>query len=230
MRILVGCECSGAVRRAFAARGHQVVSCDLKPAEDMLEHEGVLHTTSKASQVGRLLDEGARQIHYQGDVRDLLDSWFKFDMGIFFPDCTYLCRAGIHWNSRIKGRAKKTKEALLFVRTLLNAEIDKIVLENPIGVINTNIRQPDQRIHPWQFGHDAEKTTCLWLKGVEPLTIDPDQHVPGRKVTLPSGKIVERWANQTDSGNNKLPPSKTRAADRSRTYSGIALAFAEQWG
>lgn len=114
------------------------------------------------------------------------------------------------------------------MRFLLSLAIPKIALENPIGVISTRIRRFDQTIHPWQFGHDAEKTTLLWLKDLPPLEIDPALRVAGRQVEW-RGKAVERWSNQTDSGNNALPPSKDRWIERSRTYEGIAEAFALNW-
>ncbi len=203
MRVLVACEYSGRVRDAFAARGHAAWSCDLLPTES----------------VGN---------HYQGDVRDILlgirgpvyVSMFPWDMLLAFPPCTYLCRAGIHWNSRRPGRAKLTKEALAFVKTLLSAPISKIALENPIGCISTRIRKPDQVVQPWQFGHPENKTTCLWLKGLPLLR-------PTNVLPFPASG---RWDNQTPSGQNKLGPSTNRAKIRSLTHQGIADAMANQWG
>lgn len=119
--------------------------------------------------------------------------------------------------------------ALDFVRKLLDAPIPKIALENPIGCIGTQIRKASQIIQPYEFGDDASKRTCLWLKGVPLLIKDPAQRLPGRKV-LHNGKTVERWANQTDSGQNKLGPSEDRWAERSVTYPGIATAMAQRWG
>ena len=190
MKVLVGCEESGIVRDAFIARGHKAISCDILP------------TASGGP-------------HYQGNVLDIInDGW---DMGIFFPSCTFLAGSGLHWNKRIKGRAEKTEEALLFVCALLNAPIDKLSLENPVGCISTRIRKPDQIIQPWQFGHDASKKTCLWLKNLPPL--------------VPTEIIIKaRYANQTPSGQNKLGPSPDRARLRSLTYKGIAEAMATQWG
>jgi hypothetical protein len=156
--------------------------------------------------------------HYQGDVRKLLKQ--GWDLMIAHPPCTYLCSSGLHWNKRVPGRQKETDCALEFVRELLNAPIKKIALENPVGCISTKIRKPDQTIHPWQFGHPESKGTCLWLKGL-PL-LKPTNVLP--KPT--SG----RWENQTPSGQNKLGPSANRWAIRSKTYSGIAEAMAEQWG
>lgn len=193
--MLVACEFSGTVREAFARRGWDAWSCDLLPTE----------------QPGQ---------HIQGDVLEVLnDGW---DLMIAHPPCTYLSSSGLHWNKRVPGRAEKTEQALDFVRELLNAPIPKIALENPIGCISTRIRKPTQTIQPHQFGHDASKATCLWLKNLPPLV--PTQHVQPRIV---NGR--PRWANQTDSGQNKLGPSADRWAVRSLTYPGIAEAMAAQW-
>ena len=159
--------------------------------------------------------------HYQGDVRDILnDGW---DLMVAHPPCTYLCSSGLHWNKRVPGRQEMTEEALEFVRLLLDAPIERIALENPIGCISTRIRKYDQVIQPWHFGHDASKATCLWLKNLPPLTptkiIEP--RIVGNKM---------RWANQTDSGQNRLGPSEYRWKIRSETYKGIAEAMADQWG
>jgi hypothetical protein len=197
MRVLVACEFSGVVRRAFQARGHEAVSCDLLPSEDNSPH------------------------HIQGDVLPvLLEGW---DLMIAHPPCTYLCSSGLHWNKRRPERAVKTEDALSFVRELMAAPIEHIAIENPIGCISTRIRQQDQIIQPYQYGHDASKQTCLWLKNLPQLA--PTVYVKPRIV---QGK--RRWANQTDSGQNKLGPSETRWAERSRTYDGIASAMAQQWG
>jgi hypothetical protein len=159
--------------------------------------------------------------HYKGDVRDIInDGW---DMMIAHPPCTYLCSSGLHWNKRVEGRAEKTEEALEFVAMLLGSRIPLIALENPIGCISTRIRKADQTIQPWQFGHDASKATCLWLKNLPPLA--PTSIVQPRIV---GGK--KRWGNQTDSGQNRLPPSEDRWKIRSTTYQGIADAMADQWG
>ena len=155
--------------------------------------------------------------HYEGPVQDVLrEGW---DLMIAHPPCTYLCSSGLHWNKRRPERAKQTEDALDFVRLLLDAPIPRIALENPIGCISTRIRKPDQTIQPWQFGHAESKATCLWLKGL-PL-LEP---------TL----IVEKptsghWDNQTPSGQNKLGPSADRWKLRSKTYQGIAEAFATQY-
>jgi hypothetical protein len=129
----------------------------------------------------------------------------------------------LHWNKRQPDRAVKTEAALQFVMALLNAPIERIALENPIGCISTRVRKPEQVIQPWQFGDDASKATCLWLKNLPPLK--PTKLIPGRLV---NGK--RRWANQTDSGQNRLSPSADRWKKRSETYQGIAAAMAEQWG
>lgn len=199
MKILVACETSGVVRRAFDAKGHDVISCDLHPSEDNSPN------------------------HYTGDVRDMLSEGGAWDMMIAHPPCTYLCSSGLHWNHRVPGRDAKTAEAVEFVRMLMNANIPRIAIENPIGRIGTAIRKPDQIIQPHQFGHDASKATCLWLRGL-PL-LRPTCHIAPRIV---DGR--PRWSNQTDSGQNRLPPSVDRWKARSRTYEGIANAMAEQWG
>lgn len=169
--------------------------------------------------------------HHQGDVLELLHRK-RFDLMIAHPPCTYLSVSGLHWNGRIAGRAEKTQQALLFVRALLEADVPKIALENPVSLISTAIRKPDQIIQPYQFGHDASKTTCLWLKNLPPLRIDPRMFFPPRLVPHPTkpGQFVPRWENQTDSGQNRLGPSADRWALRSETYLGIAQAMAVQWG
>lgn len=198
MRILIACEVSGVVRNAFRARGHDAWSCDLLEAEDNSQYQ------------------------WQGDVRELLIPG-RWDLMIAHPPCTYISASGLHWNTRDPERAKKTEEALDFVRLLLSADIGRIALENPIGCISTRIRKPDQIIQPYQFGHDASKATCLWLKGLPALR--PTESVEPRLV---AGK--KRWANQTDSGQNRLGPSPERGKLRSRTYEGIGAAMADQWG
>jgi hypothetical protein len=195
MRVLVGCEFSGVVREAFRRRGHDAWSCDLLPAED------------------------GSEFHFQRDVLTVINNQ-DWDLAIFHPDCTYLAVSGLHWNKRIEGRELKTIEALAFVAKLLAAPIPRIALENPIGCISSRIRKPDQIIQPWQFGHDASKATCFWLKGLPKL-------VPTK--VLPGGKKARR-ANQTPSGQNKLGPSPDRWKERARTYPGIAEAMADQWG
>lgn len=197
MRVLVACEYSGAVRDAFIRAGHYAASCDLLPSE---------------SNIGD---------HYQCNVLDIIDH--GWDLLIAHPPCTYLCSSGLHWNKRVPGRQEKTEEALRFVEELMQAPVPLIAIENPIGCISTRIRKADQTIQPYQFGHDASKATCLWLKGLPPLK--PTQYVEPRIV---DGR--KRWGNQTDSGQNRLPPSADRWKIRSETYIGIAEAMANQWG
>jgi len=142
---------------------------------------------------------------------------------IAHPPCTYLSVSGMHWTTRGLRDPKLTEDALAFVQMLMDAPIDRVVIENPISVISSRIRKPDQIIQPWMFGHDASKATCLWLKGLPLLTptiqVEP-RIVNGRK----------RWGNQTDSGQNRLGPSDDRWKIRSATFSGIAQAMANQWG
>lgn len=196
MRVLVACEYSGIVRNAFALAGHDAHSCDLLPTE----------------QPGN---------HIQGDVISVLnDGW---DLMIAHPPCTYLCSSGLHWNKKFPNRQKRTDQALDFVRILLDCKIPKIALENPIGCISTQIKKPSQIIQPHQFGHDASKATCLWLKGL-PL-LRATKHIEPRIIGN-----KKRWANQTDSGQNRLSPSDLRWKERSTTYQGIADAMAAQWG
>lgn len=151
---------------------------------------------------------------------------------IAFPPCTYLCSSGLHWNrnpSSARYGGKQTEEALAFVEKLLNAPIRFKAIENPAGCIGTRIRKATQFIQPYSFGDDASKNTGLWLDNLPPLFIDPSIRIAGRSVQK-NGKTVERWANQTDSGQNKLGPSDDRALLRSKTYPGIAEAMASQWG
>jgi len=181
MRVLVACEFSGVVRNAFAKRGHDAWSCDLLPSE----------TSGN---------------HIQGDVRNILnDGW---ELMIAHPPCTYLAVSGARW---FKYRQKEQEEALNFVKTLMDAPIPKICIENPISIISTRIRKPDQIIQPWMFGHPETKATCLWLKNLPKLK--PTNIVDGREQRV--------W---------KESPSSERWKNRSRTYVGIAEAMASQWG
>ena len=182
MRVLVACEYSGVVRRAFASLGHDAWSCDLLPAED----------------------ESPK--HYQGDVFDIIDGYW--DIMIAHPPCTHLAVSGARW---FKDKQVEQAEALEFVQRLLDADIPKIALENPVSIISSRIRKPDQIIQPWQFGHGETKKTCLWLKGLTPLV--PTDIVDGREQRV--------W---------KMGPSPDRWKERSRTFTGIADAMAEQWG
>lgn len=202
MKVLVACEYSGTVRDAFISMGHEAMSCDLLPTD-------------------------VPGPHYQGDVFDIINQ--GWDMMIAHPPCTYLCVSGLHWNKRVEGRDAKTDEALEFVKKLLDAPIQRIALENPVGCISKRIRKPEQIIQPYEYGDDAAKKTCLWLKNLPKLR--PTDRVRGRKVKTPSGKIVERWSNQCDNfGQDKTPPSPDRWKIRSKTWQGIANAMASQWG
>lgn len=203
MRVLVACEFSGTVREAFRRMGHDAWSADLLPAAD------------------------GSPYHIQGDVLNVIGN--DWDLMIAHPPCTYLTVSGLHWNKRDPERAQKTEAGLEFVRQLLSAPIPRIALENPVSCISSRIRKPDQTIQPYEFGADASKRTCLWLKNLPPLRKDPAKRVAGRWVHH-NGRAVERWSNQTDSGQNRLPPSADRWALRSITYLGIAEAMAEQWG
>lgn len=193
MRVLIACEYSGVVRRAFTAKGHEVWSCDILSAED------------------------GSEFHYQCDVREVLDR--NWDLIIAHPECTYLTVAG---NRYYASRPDLYIPAAEFA-TMFFDYAPRVCVENPIGRLSTLFRKPDQIIQPYEFGEDASKATCLWLKGLDPLV--PTTRVAGRIV---NGK--ERWSNQTDSGQNRLGPSATRSLDRARTYQGIANAMAEQWG
>lgn len=219
MRVLVACETSGTVRDAFRARGVAAWSCDILPA-----------------------DPGTNSLyHIEGDLREVFEygnaGW---DLLIAHPPCTYLtssaewcyrdvqtkrCTPGVLYGA---ARRAAREEALDFVRWIMDLPVPRICIENPVGAIGTRIRPADQYIQPWHFGDDASKRTGLWLKGLPTLKIDPAAECPGRLV-LHRGKCVERWANQTDSGQNRLAPSANRWQLRSKTYPGIANAMAEQW-
>ena len=192
MKVLIACEYSGVVRDAFIAKGHDALSCDLLP-------------TDKPGP------------HYQGDVFDIINN--GWDLMIAHPPCTYLAVSGMHWTTRGLRDPKLTDDALNFVQRLMEAPIERIALENPVSVISSRIRKPDQIIQPWWFGHDASKKTCLWLKNL-PLLVPTN---------MLHGDAKTRRANQTASGQNKLPPSKNRWKERSKTYQGIADAMAQQW-
>lgn len=218
MKVLIACEYSGIVRDEFIKRGHDAISCDLLPTE----RPGP---------------------HYQGDVRDLLNNPRGYDLLIGFPDCTYLTNSAAWaytdgpYHQKVKpgtlvgaARREAREKALDFFNTLLWAPIPRIALENPVGVVSTRIRPADQYIHPYEFGADASKKTGLWLVNLPCLKADPANRVEGRFVEVAGGRLVERWANQTDSGQNRLSPGARRWIDRARTYKGIAEAMAEQWG
>ena len=181
MRILIACEFSGIVRDAFTARGHEATSCDLLPSE-------------------------TKGNHYQGNVLDIIAN--DWDLIIAHPPCTHLAVSGARW---FKDKVKEQMEALNFVKLFMTAHCPKICIENPISIISTRIRKPDQIIQPWQFGHPETKATCLWLKGL-PL-LKPTNIVEGREARI-----------------HKMPPGPDRWKNRSRTYQGIADAMASQWG
>jgi hypothetical protein len=199
MRVLVGCERYGGVRNAFLRRGHQAYSCDTHP-----------------SVVGGP--------HFQMDIKFLLrpESKHRWDLLIVHPPCTHLCVSGLHWNRDNPRRQQRTEDDLDFVVWLLNLPIPRIALENPIGCIGTRIRKHDQLIQPYNFGDDAKKSTCLWLKGLPHLK--PTGYVEPRMV---NGK--PRWGNQTDSGHDR-GGGNNQSMKRARTFPGIAEAMADQWG
>jgi len=184
MRVLVACEFSGVVRRAFRARGHDAWSCDLLEAEDGSEH------------------------HLHGDVLAHLRFRSGWDLLIAHPPCTHLAVSGARW---FKDKLVEQAEALDFVRQLLAAPIPRIALENPISIISSKIRKPDQIIQPWQFGHGETKATCLWLKNLPKLV--STNIVDGREARV-----------------HRMPPGPDRWKERSRTFEGIAEAMADQWG
>lgn len=184
MRVLVACEYSGRVRDAFARRGHTAVSCDLLPSESPC---------------------GWR---VKGDVLALLgEGW---DLMIAHPPCTHLAVSGAR-HFAAKRASGEQQTAIAFVRALLAAPIPRIALENPVSIISSEVRKPDQIIQPWQFGHGETKATCLWLKGLPPLAAS--NIVEGREAVV-----------------HRMPPSPDRWKHRSRTYLGIAEAMADQWG
>ena len=176
----MACEYSGRVRDAFLAKGHDAMSCDLLPTD-------------------------VPGPHYQGDVMDVIgDGW---DMMIAHPPCTHLAVSGARW---FKDKQTEQGEALEFVRALLGANITRIALENPVSIISSRIRKPDQVIQPWQFGHGETKATCLWLKSLPKLT--PSNIVEGREQRV-----------------HRMPPGPDRWKERSRTFEGVAAAMADQW-
>ena len=202
MKILIACEFSGTVREAFAAKGHDAWSCDIEPTD-------------------------IPGNHYQGDVKEILKK--GWDMMIAHPPCTYLTVTGNKWfkpeyKDRFPTRQQDRKDAIKFFMMLAEAPIDKIVIENPIGIMSTTYKKPNQIIHPWQFGHEASKSTCLWIKGLPNL--EPTNIVgKGEFVTYKSGKRMTKWYADAAS-----KPPKERAKIRNTTFTGIAQAMANQWG
>jgi hypothetical protein len=182
VRVLVACEFSGVVREAFRARGHEAWSCDLLPAED------------------------GSPFHYQRDALQAAHGYW--DLMIAHPPCTHLAVSGARW---FCGKRLEQELALQFVRDLMAAPIARICIENPVSVISSRIRKPDQIVQPWMFGHGETKATCLWLKNLPPL--QPTQVVDGREARV-----------------HRMPPGPDRWKERSRTYAGVASAMAEQWG
>lgn len=241
MRGIIGHETSGRTREAFRVRGLDVVSADFLPAKDGSDN------------------------HIQGDIFEIVEANGPFDFGIFHPTCTYLTNSAAWafgdgpYHQKVKAgtlvgaaRREAREKALLDVRRIMaftaTGIVKRTVIENPVGAISSAIRKPDQIIHPFQFGDDASKATCLWLDGFRPLLLG--RYVKPRLICADcgalhcydvafrhgcpncgaeAGKMRPRWSNQTDSGQNRLTPSPDRWSLRSETYLGIAEAFAEQW-
>jgi hypothetical protein len=214
MKVLVGCEYSGRVRDAFIAKGHDAISCDIMPSDKPGPH-------------------------YVGNVLDIIND--GFDLAIFHPPCTYLTNSA-EWAYKDKQSKKMKPEtligkerrdarelAIIFVKTLYESNIPRIAIENPIGVLSSRWREPDQFIQPYEYGDDASKKTCLWLKGLPKLK--PTRFFPPRLApTIDGRSFAFRWGNQTDCGQNKEPPSDDRWKIRSITWQGWADAMADQWG
>lgn len=201
LNVLVACEYSGRVRDAFLKRGHNAYSCDILPTDSTFFQDRT-------------------QNHIQGDILDVLAQTkdYGWDILIAHPPCTDLAVSGSRYFAQ-KIADGRQQRALDFVQALMDADIPRIVLENPISVISSKIRKPDQIIQPWQFGHPESKSTCLWLKNLPKL-------VPTNVLEVPASG---RWSNQTPGGQNKLGPSPDRWKIRSTTYLGIAEAVAEQF-
>ena len=195
MKILIACEKSGAVRDALIKLGHDAISCDMQPSDS---------------------DLGP---HYQGDVRDLLD--YPFDMMIAHPPCTHIAVSGASW-FKDKIQDGRQHAAVSFFMMLAKSTIPRIAIENPVCIMSSLWRKPDQIIQPWQFGDEAQKTTCLWLKGL-PLLKSTDIVDKGEMVEFASGKRMPKWYAEVSG-------SKDRSNIRSKTFQGIADAMAMQWG
>lgn len=198
--ILIACEESQTVCIEFRKQGFEAFSCDTEPCSG-----------------------GKPEYHIQSYLEDIIGNGADWAAIIAFPPCTYLASSGLFRNIGNPEREAKTLYALSFVRMIMERKTWFIAVENPVGRISTAIRKPDQIIQPYEFGHNASKKTCLWLKNLPKLI--GTQYVQPRMV----GNL-KRWDNQTDSGQNKLLPSENRARERSRTYLGIAQAMVEQWG
>jgi hypothetical protein len=206
MRVLVACEESQAVTKAFRSRGHEAYSCDILPCSG-----------------------GHPEWHIQDDVTKHLDK--GWDLMIAHPPCTYLAVSGARWlynkdGSKNEERWLNREISLDFVRTLLNAPIPRIALENPVSVISSEIRKPEQIIQPYMFGDEATKTTCLWLNNLPPL-YPTDLVGKGDRVVFKSGKSHPKWYAEALS---KAKTSEERRTLRSKTFDGIANAMADQWG
>ena len=204
MRVLVACEYSGRVRDAFIRGGHDAMSCDLAPTD-------------------------VPGPHYEGDVMDIItDNW---DLLIAFPPCTYLTLTGNKWfkpefADRFPERHQQRKDAIDFFMKIANMPIPRIAIENPIGIMSSHYRKPDQIIQPWQFGFPTTKATCLWLKGL-PLLKPVNIVEKGEVVISKSGNRMSKWYYET----SKLPlKNGARAKARSVTFQGVADAMADQWG
>jgi site-specific DNA-cytosine methylase len=196
MKVLAACEESQTITRAFRDQGHDAYSCDMQPCSGPYP-----------------------EYHIQTDVQDLLTN--HYDLIIACPPCTHLASSGARYFAQKRADGRQ-QEAIVFFMALVNAPCERIAIENPVGIMSTQYRRPNQIIQPYHFGHDASKKTCLWLKGL-PL-LEATQYIPPRII---DGK--ERWGNQTDSGQNRLTPHPERAKNRSKTYTGIAKAMAHQW-
>jgi hypothetical protein len=203
MRVLVACEYSGRVRSAFRALGHDAWSCDIEPAADGQSY----HYREDCLAV---IDRGAETINPETLPH------VPWDMVIAFPPCTYLCNSGLHWNAKQPERAQKTADAARFFMAFTKVRCP-FVIENPVGVMSTLYRKPDQIVQPYQFGDSAKKTTCLWMSPGLPLLV-PDRIVdPGAFVINPDGRKYPQWMT-------------TKGKHRSVTFPGIARAMAERWG
>ena len=213
MNILIGCECSGTIRQRFRDAGHNAWSCDLKPAEDGSEFHKELDVFFMVMSARLFCDSK------------------RWDLIILHPDCTALTVAGNHVYAAGKPKYHERRKALRETAMLWNLARQHakcVALENPQGVLGTQstLGKATQYIQPYDFGDDASKKTGWWLSNLPPLV--PTQRFYGRQVTW-KGKKVERWSNQTDSGQNRLGPSNTRATERARTYPGITDAIVTQW-
>lgn len=190
LNVIIVCEYSGIVRDSFIARGHNAVSCDILPSDSPGPH----------------LQMDARLVDYSG-----------YDLAICHPPCTHLATSGARW---FKNKVQEQIDALAFVQFLMDLPVEKICIENPLSVISTRIRKPDQKVQPYWFGHPEQKTTCLWLKNL-PLLVPTNMVAPGPVHITKSGKSMPAWYN--------IPPGPDRWKLRSKTFSGLADAMADQW-